>query len=142
MLHSHGVCLMSVSLFDCCCCCCLLFSLQAQESVSSGLWLSDCFVYVTRNCRLRCFCGGRTQTLHTLEAKELSILAVVAEHNRIYLVGPDHAVYAFSLNQAAIQYQVHPKPQTLGLDKTKDIRTIQRETAATTLSFMLHPVAV
>ncbi|KAL8272624.1 hypothetical protein Esti_003412 [Eimeria stiedai] len=78
---------------------------QAEEGVTSGLWLADCFVYTTRSCRLRCFCGGRAQTLRTLEAKELTILAVVPEQNRLYLVSPAHAISVFSLNQAAIYYQ-------------------------------------
>ncbi|KAL8435645.1 hypothetical protein Efla_007278 [Eimeria flavescens] len=78
---------------------------QGEEGVTSGLWLADCFVYTTRSCRLRYFCGGRAQTLRTLEAKELSILAVVSEQNRIYLVSPSHAVFVFTLNQAAIHYQ-------------------------------------
>ncbi|XP_026191680.1 coatomer subunit beta'-1 [Cyclospora cayetanensis] len=79
---------------------------QANESVSSGLWLSDCFLYITRNCRLRCYCGCRIQTLHTLEARELRILAVIPEQNRIFLISPSHALYVYSLNQASIQYQV------------------------------------
>ncbi|OEH80461.1 hypothetical protein cyc_01044 [Cyclospora cayetanensis] len=78
---------------------------QANESVSSGLWLSDCFLYITRNCRLRCYCGCRIQTLHTLEARELRILAVIPEQNRIFLISPSHALYVYSLNQASIQYQ-------------------------------------
>ncbi|GAA5944224.1 coatomer subunit beta' [Sporobolomyces koalae] len=82
------------------------FDLEAEisESVQTGKWIGDCFVYTTAANRLNYLVGGQTHTITHFDT-QMYLLGYLPNHNRIYLCDKDVNLYAYSLSLSVIEYQ-------------------------------------
>ncbi|GAA5820114.1 hypothetical protein JCM10212_000447 [Sporobolomyces blumeae] len=82
------------------------FELEAEisESVQTGKWIGDCFVYTTAANRLNYLVGGQTHTITHFDT-QMYLLGYLPNHNRIYLCDKDVNLYAYSLSLSVIEYQ-------------------------------------
>ncbi|GAA5995723.1 hypothetical protein JCM5350_008110 [Sporobolomyces pararoseus] len=82
------------------------FELEAEisESVQTGKWIGDCFVYTTSANRLNYLVGGQTHTITHFDS-QMYLLGYLPNHNRIYLCDKDVNLFAYSLSLSVIEYQ-------------------------------------
>jgi len=76
---------------------------EVSEKVDSGLFVSDCFVYVA-NMRLQCSVAGQIETLAHLD-RPMYIIGYMPEHNKIFLIDRELSVVSYMLHVALIEYQ-------------------------------------
>lgn len=55
-----------------------------QESVRTGLWVGDCFIYTNSVNRVNYYVGGEIVTVSHLD-RTMYLLGYVARDNRLYL---------------------------------------------------------
>jgi len=82
------------------------FELQSEvsEKVVSGLWVSDCFVYVNSNQRLLCLVAGSTETIAHLDHVQY-LLGYMPDQSKLYLVDKELNVVPYTLHLALVEYQ-------------------------------------
>lgn len=57
---------------------------EVQESVKTGLWVGDCFIYTNNLNRINYYVGGEIVTISHLD-RTMYLLGYVARDNRLYL---------------------------------------------------------
>lgn len=57
---------------------------EVQESVKTGLWVGDCFIYTNGLNRINYYVGGEIVTISHLD-RTMYLLGYVARDNRLYL---------------------------------------------------------
>eukprot|EP01054_Gregarina_sp_Poly1_P009157 Gregarina_sp_Poly_1__9156@NODE_562_length_7523_cov_90_276019_g442_i0_p2_GENE_NODE_562_length_7523_cov_90_276019_g442_i0NODE_562_length_7523_cov_90_276019_g442_i0_p2_ORF_typecomplete_len450_score71_57Coatomer_WDAD/PF04053_14/2_4e93TPR_2/PF07719_17/0_031_NODE_562_length_7523_cov_90_276019_g442_i048316180 len=77
---------------------------EATECVESGLWVGDCFIFVTKSLRLQTFVAGQVETLAFLTRKQF-LLGYVPETSRIYLADREVNVTSYKLHLPFLQFQ-------------------------------------
>lgn len=82
------------------------FDLQHEvvDSVISGIWVGDCFVYTNSSNRLNYYIGGEIIT-HAHLDKALYILGYLARDSRIFLIDNFGAVVSYHLSLSVLEYQ-------------------------------------
>lgn len=83
---------------------------EISDTISSGKWVGDCFIYVNSNGRLCYSVGGQIETLVHLDtstggATQHSILGYLAKEDRIYLIDKSLNVVSYKIMLAVLQYQ-------------------------------------
>uniref|UniRef100_A0A5S6QEB8 Coatomer subunit beta' n=1 Tax=Trichuris muris TaxID=70415 RepID=A0A5S6QEB8_TRIMR len=74
------------------------------DTVATGTWVGDCFVYTTANNRLNYFVGGDTVTIAHLD-RPLYILGYLPSENRLYLSDKELNVISYQLMLSVLNYQ-------------------------------------
>lgn len=77
---------------------------EIPETVRTGRWAGDCFVYTNAAQRLQYFIGEQTYTIRPSDV-ELYVLGYLPQHNRVFAVDKDMNIYAFVLSLAVVEYQ-------------------------------------
>merc|ERR1719506_3086725 len=77
---------------------------EVSEKVVSGLWVSDCFVYVNSAQRLLCLVAGSTETIAHLDRVQY-LLGYMPDQSKLYLVDKELNVVPFTLHLALVEYQ-------------------------------------
>merc|ERR1719217_785067 len=77
---------------------------EVSEKVVSGLWVSDCFVYVNSSQRLLCLVAGSTETVAHLDRVQY-LLGYMPDQSKLYLVDKELNVVPYTLHMALIEYQ-------------------------------------
>jgi len=77
---------------------------EISEKVVSGLWVSDCFVYVNSAQRLLCLVAGCTETIAHLDRPQY-LLGYMGEQSKLYLVDKELNVVPYTLHLALVEYQ-------------------------------------
>jgi coatomer subunit beta' len=77
---------------------------EISEKVVSGLWVSDCFVYVSSSQRLHCLVAGCTETIAHLDRAQY-LLGYMPEQSKLYLVDKELNVVPYTLHLALVEYQ-------------------------------------
>lgn len=77
---------------------------QVDEKVISGLWIGDCFVYVTTGNRVSYLVGGQTYQI-AISEKPLYLVGYLSREDRLILTDKDAAVITFNLSTAVIDYE-------------------------------------
>jgi len=77
---------------------------EVSEKVVSGLWVSDCFVYVNASQRLLCLVSGSTETIAHLDRVQY-LLGYMPEQSKLYLVDKELNVVPYTLHLALVEYQ-------------------------------------
>lgn len=77
---------------------------QNDDSVKTGSWVGDCFIYTTEARRLNFMVGTHTSALAYFD-KVLYLLGYIAKDNRVYLVDKECKVYSYALPQSLLDYQ-------------------------------------
>lgn len=75
-----------------------------NESVRTGQWLGDCFVYTNSTNRLNYLVGDQTYTISHFDAPNY-VLGYLPRDGRVYVCDKDVAVTSFSLSLSVIEYQ-------------------------------------
>ena len=77
---------------------------EVQESVRTGLWVGDCFIYNNADWRLNYCVGGEVTTLFHLD-RPLYLLGYMASQNRLYLLDKEHSVVSYTLLLSLLEYK-------------------------------------
>jgi coatomer subunit beta' len=77
---------------------------EVSEKVVSGLWVSDCFVYVNASQRLLCLVAGSTETVAHLDRVQY-LLGYLPDQSKLFLVDKELNVVAYTLHLALVEYQ-------------------------------------
>nr|NVI69865.1 coat protein (coatomer) beta' [Cucujiformia] len=77
---------------------------EVQESVKTGLWVGDCFIYTNGVNRLNYYVGGEIVTIAHLD-KVCYLLGYIPKDNRLYLGDKELNIISYSLLQPVLEYQ-------------------------------------
>ncbi|KAG0165859.1 Coatomer subunit beta' [Apophysomyces sp. BC1034] len=80
------------------------FVTEIAETVKTGTWAGDCFIYTNNSNRMNYLVGGETFTISHFD-KQMYLLGYVPKDNRVYLADRDVNVYSYALSLNVIQYQ-------------------------------------
>lgn len=75
-----------------------------QESVRTGEWVGDCFVYTNATNRLNYLVGDQTYTIAHFD-QGMYLLGYLPRDGRLYLADKDVAVISHSLSLTVVEYQ-------------------------------------
>ncbi|KPI97612.1 Coatomer subunit beta' [Papilio xuthus] len=77
---------------------------EINETVKTGLWVGDCFVYTTAANCLSYYVGGDIVALAHLD-RPMYILGYVAKENRLYLNDKELNIVSYALLRSVLDYQ-------------------------------------
>jgi len=77
---------------------------EVQESVRTGTWVGDCFIYTNALNRLNYYVGGEIVTISHLD-RTMYILGYIPGDNRLYLSDKELHVISFQLLLSVLEYQ-------------------------------------
>nr|MBE5724354.1 coat protein (coatomer) beta' [Cucujiformia] len=77
---------------------------EINESVRTGLWVGDCFIYTNAVNRINYFVGGELVTIAHLD-KPLYVLGYVPRDDRLYLADKELGVVSYQLLLSVLEYQ-------------------------------------
>lgn len=80
------------------------FIYEVAETVRTGCWVGDCFIYTNSVGRLSSTVGGQLQTLAHFD-NPMYLLGYIARENRLYLADKDLNVVSFSFPLTVIEFQ-------------------------------------
>jgi coatomer subunit beta' len=83
---------------------------EINDTVSSGKWVGDCFIYMNNGGRLNYSVGGQIQTLVHLETSaggttKHSILGYLAKEDRVYVVDKSLNISSYRVLLSVLEYQ-------------------------------------
>lgn len=77
---------------------------EIEESVATGLWVGDCFIYTNNVNRLNYYVGGEIVTIAHLD-RVMYLLGYIPKDNRLYLGDKELNIISFSLLVSVLEYQ-------------------------------------
>ncbi|XP_014250764.1 coatomer subunit beta' [Cimex lectularius] len=77
---------------------------EVNESVKTGLWVGDCFIYTNAVCRINYYVGGEIVTVGHLDTT-MYLLGYVARQNLLYLSDKHHNIVCYTLLLSVLEYQ-------------------------------------
>lgn len=77
---------------------------QINDSVKTGLWIGDCFIYTNNVNRIKYFVGGEIFTVSHLD-RAMYLLGYAAKDDRLYLCDKELSVVSYSLLLSVLEYQ-------------------------------------
>ncbi|XP_017105574.2 coatomer subunit beta' [Drosophila bipectinata] len=77
---------------------------ETSESVKTGLWVGDCFIYTNSVNRINYYVGGEIVTVSHLD-RTMYLLGYVPKDNRLYLGDKELNVISFCLQLSVLEYQ-------------------------------------
>jgi coatomer subunit beta' len=77
---------------------------DVNESVRTGQWVGDCFIYTNSTNRLNYLVGDQTYTISHFD-QGMYVLGYLARDGRIYLADKDVNVVSFGLSLSMVEYQ-------------------------------------
>lgn len=77
---------------------------EFNESVKTGLWVGDCFIYTNSVNRINYYVGGEIVTISHLD-RTMYLLGYVPKDNRLYLGDKELNVISFCLQLSVLEYQ-------------------------------------
>lgn len=78
--------------------------IEIQDSVKTGCWIGDCFIFTNAVNRLNYFIGGQSYPIMHYD-KPMYLLGYLARDDRIYLVDKDMTFISQYLPLSVIEYQ-------------------------------------
>jgi len=77
---------------------------EVSETVKTGLWVGDCFIYTNSVNRLNYYVGGEIVTIAHLD-RTMYLLGYIPTDNRLYLGDKELSVVSFQLLVSVLEYQ-------------------------------------
>ncbi|CAJ0931268.1 unnamed protein product, partial [Mesorhabditis belari] len=77
---------------------------EQSETVGTGFWIGDCFVFTTSHNRLNYYVGGEIVTIAHLD-RPLYLLGYQAQNSRIYAMDKELNVVSYRLLLTILEYQ-------------------------------------
>jgi coatomer subunit beta' len=83
---------------------------EISDTISSGKWVGDCFIYVNTVGRLNYSVGGQIETLVHMETNSAgttqhTILGYLAKEDRVFMIDKQLNVLSYKVTLAVLQYQ-------------------------------------
>lgn len=83
---------------------------EINDTITSGKWVGDCFIFINNAGRLNYCVGGQIETLVHLETSaggqtQHTVLGYLAKEDRVYLVDKSLNIVAYKVMLAVLQYQ-------------------------------------
>jgi coatomer subunit beta' len=83
---------------------------EISDTIKSGKWVGDCFIYINNGGRLNYSVGGQIETLVHLETSaggqtQHTVLGYLAKEDRVYLIDKSLNIVAYKVMLAVLQYQ-------------------------------------
>lgn len=83
---------------------------EINDTITSGKWVGDCFIFINGVGRLNYCVGGQIETLVHLETSaggqsQHTILGYLAKEDRVYLVDKSLNIVAYKVMLSVLQYQ-------------------------------------
>lgn len=83
---------------------------EINDTINSGKWVGDCFIYVNNKGRLNYSVGGQIETLVHLETSAggstmHTILGYLAKEDRVFLIDKGLNIMSYRVTLAVLQYQ-------------------------------------
>lgn len=83
---------------------------EINDSVSSGKWVGDCFIYLNNGGRLNYSVGGQIQTLVHLDTSaggttKHTILGYLAKEDRVYVIDKSLNISSYRVLLSVLEYQ-------------------------------------
>lgn len=75
-----------------------------NETVRTGEWVGDCFIYTNSTSRLNYLVGDQTYTISHFD-QPMYILGYLPRDGRVYLADKDLGVVSFSVSLSVVEYQ-------------------------------------
>lgn len=91
---------------------------QVSDTVQTGRWVGDCFVYTNSNARLNYSVGAEVTTLAHLE-QPMYLLGYLPKENRLYCTDKEHNIVSFTLLLAVLEFKTAVVRGALGIAKEK-----------------------
>jgi coatomer subunit beta' len=91
---------------------------QVSDSVQTGRWVGDCFVYTNSNARLNYAVGAEVTTLVHLE-RPMYLLGYLPKENRLYCIDKEHNIASFTLLLAVLEFKTAVVRGALEIAKAK-----------------------
>ncbi|XP_056020292.1 coatomer subunit beta'-like isoform X6 [Ostrea edulis] len=77
---------------------------EIEETVKTGVWVGDCFIYTNSVNRLNYYVGGEIVTIAHLD-RLMYLLGYIPKDNRLYLGDKELNIVSFSLLVSVLEYQ-------------------------------------
>lgn len=77
---------------------------DVNESVRTGQWVGDCFIYTNSTNRLNYLVGDQTYTISHFD-QPMYMLGYLPRDGRVYVANKDVAVQSFALSLSVVEYQ-------------------------------------
>nr|CAG4643737.1 EOG090X01FO [Lepidurus arcticus] len=77
---------------------------EVQETVKTGMWVGDCFIYTNSVNRLNYYVGGEIVTIAHLD-RTMYLLGYIPKDNCLYLGDKELNVVSYSLLTSVLEYQ-------------------------------------
>ena len=77
---------------------------EINESVVTGIWVGDCFIYTTADKKLNYRVGGEVTTLTHMD-RSMYILGYLAAQNRVFLMDKNFSVVSFTLLLTVVEFK-------------------------------------
>lgn len=77
---------------------------EINETVKTGCWVGDCFIYTNSLNRLNYYVGGEICTISHLD-RQMYLLGYIPNDNRLYLGDKELNIVSFSLLLSVLEYQ-------------------------------------
>ncbi|KAH0290956.1 coatomer beta [Aureobasidium namibiae CBS 147.97] len=77
---------------------------DVNESVRTGQWVGDCFVYTNSTNRLNYLVGDQTYTISHFDSPHY-VLGYIPRDGRVYVADKDVQIVSFALSLSVIEYQ-------------------------------------
>jgi len=83
---------------------------EISDTVTSGKWVGDCFIFLNNAGRLNYIVGGKVQTLVHLETSAAgttkhAVLGYLSKENRVYLIDKGLNITSYSVMLSVLEYQ-------------------------------------
>jgi len=83
---------------------------EINDTITSGKWVGDCFIFINNAGRLNYCVGGQIETLVHLETSvggqtQHTVLGYLAKEDMVYLVDKSLNIIAYKVMLAVLQYQ-------------------------------------
>lgn len=77
---------------------------DVSETVRTGRWVGDCFLYTTASNKLNYLVGGETYTINHFD-KQMYLLGYIPRDNAVYLADKDVNVTSYHFSLKVLEYQ-------------------------------------
>ncbi|SCU80845.1 LAME_0B04764g1_1 [Lachancea meyersii CBS 8951] len=77
---------------------------EVNDTISSGKWVGDVFIYTTTTNRLNYFVGGKSYNLAHFD-KEMYMLGYLPRDNKVYLADHDIHIYGYEISIEVLEFQ-------------------------------------
>lgn len=77
---------------------------EVPESVQTGRWVGDCFVYTTSTARLNYAVGAEVSTLVHMD-RPMYLLGYIPNQNRLYCIDKEHNIVSYTLLLAVLEFK-------------------------------------